>query len=233
MKAAIIAAGHGERLKQGGVSIPKPLIPVGNETLIGRVIRAAHHVRATSVGCIVNGLDPAVADYLQSSSWPIPLELIVRTTSGSMESLFSLAPLLQAEPFLLFTVDTVFDFKALDRFLAEARELKGDGALAVTDFIDDEKPLWTRLDNRRRITALGEEARPCRYATAGFYYFRPHIFSMIDAARAGRFNALRQFLGLLLKSGFVLFGNPVSKTVDVDHPADVEKAQRYLEEIGG
>ncbi len=233
MKAAIIAAGHGERLQQGGVFTPKPLIPIGNETLIGRVIRAAGHVKATSVGCVVNGLKPEVADYLRSSSWPIPVELVVKTTSGSMESLFALAPLLWDEPFLLFTVDTVFEFRALERFLAEARETQGHGALAVTSFVDDEKPLWAKLDNDRKITALGENAQPSPYVTAGFYYFSPDIFSMTDAARARRMSALRQFLGLLLEGGFVLSGIPVQKTVDVDHAEDIEKARRYLEEIGG
>ncbi len=233
MKAAIIAAGHGERLKEGGVATPKPLISIGNETLIARLIRAAGHVKATSVGCIVNGLISAVEDYLRSSPWPIPVELIVKTTSGSMESLFTLAPLLQDEPFLLFTVDTVFEFRALERFLAEAREAKGHGALAVTPFVDDEKPLWARLDIHRKITALGEKAQPSPYVTAGFYYLHPDIFSMIDAARARRMSALRQFLGLLLDRGFTLSGIPVQKTVDVDHVEDIEKARKYLEEIGG
>ncbi len=233
MKAAIIAAGTGERLKQGGVTIPKPMIPIGGETLIARMIRAASHVRATSVDCIVNGLDSTVADYLRSSSWPIPVELIVKTTSGSMESLFTLAPLLQSEPFLLFTVDTVFDFKALERFWSGARQRNGGGVLAVTDFVDDEKPLWAKLDGSLRILALGEDARPSPYVTAGFYYFSPDIFSMIDAARAKGLNALREFLGLLLEKGFTFFGFPVSKTVDVDTPGDIQKARRYLEEIEG
>ncbi|HVP80744.1 MAG TPA: sugar phosphate nucleotidyltransferase [Thermodesulfobacteriota bacterium] len=233
MKAAIIAAGHGERLKRGGIAVPKPLIPIGNETLIARVIRAAGHVKATSVGCIVNGLNPAVDDYLRNSSWPIPVELVVRTTESSMESLFALAPLLQNEPFLLFTVDTIFEFSALEKFLDEARRIEGDGALAVTQFVDDEKPLWARLDNHRRIVAFAEKAQPCPYVTAGFYYFKPNIFSMADVARAKRLSALRQFLGLLLEGGFTFFGIPVSKTVDVDCPEDIEKARRYLEEIGG
>ena len=233
MKAAIIAAGQGERLSKGGVDIPKPLVPIRKEPLIARVIRAATHVEATSIACIVNDLNPAVADYLRNSSWPIPLELIVRTTESSMESLFALAPLLQDEPFLLFTVDTVFKFIDLEKFLAEARGLEGEGALAVTQFVDDEKPLWARLDDRRRIVAFAEKAQPCPYVTAGFYYFKPDIFAMADAARVKRLSALRQFLGLLLEKGFTFFGIPVSKTIDVDCPEDIEKARRYLEEIGG
>ena len=232
MKAGIIAAGQGDRLIQGGIFVPKPLVTVGGEPLIARAIRAATHVGVTSIACIVNDLNPAVADYLRSTSWSVPLELIVKTTPSSMESLFSLAPLLSDEPFLLFTVDAVFEFNVLRRFLTKARRRSGDGALAVTRFVDDEKPLWARLDKDQKIVALGEEARPGRYVTAGFYYFKPEIFSMIDAARIKGFNALRQFLDLLLKNNYSLYGVPVSMTVDVDTPEDIEKAHKYLEEVG-
>ena len=232
MKAGIIAAGRGDRLIQGGIFVPKPLVTVGGEPLIARAIRAATHVGVTSIACIVNDLNPAVADYLRSTSWSVPLELIVKTTPSSMESLFSLAPLLSDEPFLLFTVDAVFEFNVLRRFLTKARRRSGDGALAVTRFVDDEKPLWARLDKDQKIVALGEEARPGRYVTAGFYYFKPEIFSMIDAARIKGFNALRQFLDLLLKNNYSLYGVPVSMTVDVDTPEDIEKAHKYLEEVG-
>lgn len=232
MKAAIIAAGQGERLLKGGVDIPKPLVPIRKEPLIARVIRAAAHVKVTSVACIVNDLNPAVARYLQSTPWPVPLELIVKTTPSSMESLFSLAPLLKDEPFLLFTVDAVFEFEKLKRFLREARRLNGDGVLAVTRFVDDEKPLWVRLDRRHKIIALGDRARPCRWVTAGFYYFKPDIFDMIEVARAKRLKALRQFLGFLLERDYSLYGVSVSKTVDVDYPEDIKKAEKYLKEAG-
>jgi NDP-sugar pyrophosphorylase family protein len=55
---------------------------------------------------------------------------------------------------------------------------------------------------------------------------------MIDAARIKGLNALRQFLDFLLKNNYSLYGVPVSMTVDVDTPQDIEKAHKYLEEVG-
>ena len=233
MKAGIIAAGKGERLMQGGILIPKPLVTIGSEPLIARAIRAATHVGVTSIACIVNDLNPAIANYLRSHAWPVPLELITKTTDNSKESLFSLAPFLRGAPFLLLTVDAVFRFKTLERFLEKARGLKdAQGVLAVTRFIDDEKPLWVRLDARKKIVAMGDCARPSPYVTAGFYYFKPDIFTMIDAARGRTMKALRQFLGFLTERGFSLYGIPVAKTLDVDYPEDIEKAERFLKEAG-
>ncbi len=231
MKAGIIAAGIGERLIQGGISIPKPLIPVAGEPLIARVIRAASGVGVTSIACIVNGLSSAVADYLEAGSWPVPLEVVVKTTANSMESLFSLAPLLSDGPFLLFTVDAVFRFKTLERFLAKALALReAQGVLALTRFLEDEKPLWVKKDSKHRIVAIGEAARSSGYVTAGFYYLRPEIFGMIESARAKKAGALRQFLGLLVESGYSFYGVAVPKTLDIDYPEDIGKAEKYLKD---
>jgi NDP-sugar pyrophosphorylase family protein len=229
MKAGIIAAGTGERLARGGISIAKPLVPIGGEPMIARVIRAAAFLNVTSIACIVNDLDPSIAQYLRSTPWPAPLELIVKTTPSSMESLFCLAPLLGDEPFLLLTVDAVFGFYDLGRFLARAQRLDAaQGVLALTDFVDDEKPLWVRVNPQGRITGLGGSAKPSRYVTAGFYYFRPEIFHMRDAARGMALKALREFLCLLTENEYLLYGVPVPKTVDVDYPEDIEKAEAYL-----
>lgn len=232
MKAAIIAAGTGERLIAGGVDIPKPLLPVGGRPLIARIVDAAARLGLSSVACIVNDVKPAVAEYMRSTAWPIPVELTVKTTPSSMESLFCLQPMLRDGPFLLFTVDVVVGFSMLQRFLASATNYPdAAGILALTDFIDDQKPLWVEVDENSRITAMGETAGGSRYVTAGFYYFRPDIFAMVEEARALKLSALRQFLGLLVARGYVLGGLAVGKTVDVDHPEDIHKAEVYLREI--
>jgi CMP-N-acetylneuraminic acid synthetase len=50
----------------------------------------------------------------------------------------------------------------------------------------------------------------------------------MEPARARGLSALRQFLGFLLDSGYRLYGIPVSKTIDVDHPEDIKMAERYV-----
>jgi NDP-sugar pyrophosphorylase family protein len=233
MKAGIIAAGLGERLARGGITTPKPLVPIAGRPLISRIIDTAARLSASSIACIVNAENPAVVRCMEESSWPLQVELIVKTTPNSMESLFSLAPLLSDEPFILFTVDVVAGYRTMQSFLDRALAYgSGEGALALTDFIDDEKPLWVSMDADNRIVAMGDAAQGSRYVTAGFYYFSPGIFDMVDAARAKRLGALRQFLGLLVDRGYPLRGIPVSKTLDVDFPEDIGKAEAFLKEIG-
>ena len=237
MKAAIIAAGIGERMARGGIDVPKPLVFLDGEPLIARAIWSAAGAGASSVACIVNEIHPAVSQFLRSQTWPVPLELVIKTTPSSMESLFQLSHLLSHEPFLMLTVDAVFASGILEKFLSEAQAVNrawdARGVLALTRFVDDEKPLWTGVDSRHKICALGDTAAPTPYVTAGFYYFDPEIFSIIETARRNKLQALRQFLGLLLEKGYPLYGVPVSKTIDVDCPEDLRKAKDYLKEMNG
>jgi NDP-sugar pyrophosphorylase family protein len=233
MKAGIIAAGLGERMVRGGITTPKPLIPILGQPLISRIILTAARLGASSIACILNAEDVAVTEYLKEGSWPLPLDIMVKTTPNSMESLFALAPLLSDEPFILFTVDVVAGYETMRDFLHRARRPgNGCGALALTGFIDDEKPLWVSITETGRIRAMGEGAKGSPHITAGFYYFSPEIFEMVATAREKGLNALRRFLGLLIDSGYPLYGIPVSKTLDVDFPEDIAKAEAFLREMG-
>jgi len=235
MKAGIIAAGQGTRLAAGGIKTPKPLVAINGEPMIARTIRMAANLGASSVACIINDLNTEVAEFLDTHTWPVPLEIVVRTTPDSMESLFHLAPLLRDEPFLMFTVDAVFKLAALEVFLSRSRTLfqkfpNARGVLALTDFVDDQKPLWALTDADRQIVALGDAAQTSPTITAGFYYFDPSVFEMIATARNRKLSALRQFLGLLIENDYSLYGVMSAKTIDVDYPEDIAKAQEFLGE---
>ena len=187
MKMGIIAAGTGERLAAGGVRIPKPLVPIAGQPLIARAIAAGAAAGAGAVACIVNDLHPEVARFLRAERWPVPVEVVVKTTPNSMESLFALAPHLDGDPFLLSTVDAVFAPAEVARFLAAASALDGsDGVLALTRHVDDEKPLWAAVDERSRITALGAAAAGGGFVTAGVYYFTPGDLRRDRRGAAGR-----------------------------------------------
>jgi NDP-sugar pyrophosphorylase family protein len=232
MKMGIIAAGKGDRLALGGIQTPKPLLPVGGRPLIARIIDAGAKLKVDSIACIVNDLNPTVAGFLRSEHWPVPVEIVVKTTPSSMESLFCLAPLLSDEPFVLFTVDVVFGQRTVEDFLQNARTLiDANGVLALTRFVDDEKPLWTAVDSLNRIISLGDAARGSQFVTAGFYYFAPGIFAEIAPARRKKLTALRQFLAHLINEDYLMYGIPVPKTIDVDYPEDIAKAEAYLKEI--
>lgn len=235
MKAGIIAAGEGSRLKAEGIKSPKPLVAVKGVPLIERLILSYVRFGITEIVCIVNESSPDVRRFLETKRFPVPVTVVVRTTPSSMHSLFALAPHLAAERFLLSTVDSIFSEAEFGRFLqyAGARE-SADGVLAVTNFVDDENPLYVQLDESRNVLSFGKgvgripAGAGASWVTGGLYVLSPRIFREIDAALKQDISRLRNFFTHLVEQGYRLEAYPFSRIIDVDHANDIRAAEELL-----
>jgi len=232
LRAGVLAAGRGERLRIQASDL-KPLARVGDQRLIEHVLNSLGEAGASEVVIIINEESEAVRDHVLKSEWPFPLRWIVETTPTSMHSFLRLVETLAADgqdgPFLLSTVDTVARPAAAADFIRHA-QMQDDTAvaLALTEPGNDEKPLLVRLaDDESRVAAFGEG----QWATAGLYAVRPVILREAAAARRDRLDALRTFLGRLLERGYCVRGIPISRSIDVDHPADLIEAEVFLRNV--
>jgi NDP-sugar pyrophosphorylase family protein len=227
MKAGIIAAGVGRRLAQGGIRVPKPLVLVAGETLLARALRRAAAAGAERAAVITTPAFPEVAEFIETNPWPLPIDLTVWASPNSLESLLALEPFLAGEPFVLQTVDAVFAPGAFESFVSQARGAGDSGALGVTRFQEDESPLYVQVGPDMRVMAVG---RPgfSPYITAGCYFFTPQVFAWRARARGLKLKALREFLALLTREGYPLWGIDVGPAVDVDHPGDIRRAEMLL-----
>ena len=232
LKAGVLAAGRGERLRSS--NLLKPLVKVGGRTLIERVLTSMAEAGASEVTVIINEDSLAVRDHVAGSDWPFELRWIVETTPSSMHSFLRVIETLAADgdegPFLLSTVDTVAGAQIFSRFINEARSNEeAVVTLALTSPGNDEKPLLVRCtEGDSRINAIGAAAAPSDLATAGLYAVRASILREADAARRDGINALRTFLGRLLDRGYHLSGIAIAKSIDVDRPADIGTAEAFL-----
>lgn len=228
MRAGIIAAGHGTRLQTAGVTTPKPLLKIGGRPLIARTIDGAKAAGASSIAVIVNAETDRVRRFLESEDFGITIEIVQRTTASSAESFLALRPLLEPAPFLLLTVDAVLAPTALPTLVARAAQLPdAAGVLGVTTFVDDERPLWARLDASGRIRTLGDRA-DARHVTAGVYFLKPLVYSLVDAEPSREWSGFRVFLATLVERGYHLYGHDIGASIDVDRPEDIAAAERLL-----
>jgi len=232
LRAGVLAAGRGERLRSRPADL-KPLVRIGDQTLIEHVLNSMAAAGATEVVVIINEESRAVQDHVAKNDWPFALRWIVETTPTSMHSFLRLVETLAADgsdgPLLLSTVDTVTSPKAYADFMERARVLNSAIALALTSPGEDEKPLLVRMaSDSSRIVALGEAAAPSQFATAGVYAVRPEILREAEGARDDGIGSLRKFLGRLLERGYELTGIPISESIDVDRPQDIETAEKFL-----
>lgn len=230
MNYAIIAAGEGSRLAQEGVAKPKPLVDICGEPMIGRLINLFCCCNAESISIIVNEQMTEVREYIESLSLDIPLNLVVKTTPSSMHSFFELSRVIPKGRFCLTTVDTIFreqDFRPYIEAM-EADE-RYDGMMAVTDYIDDEKPLYVQTDDDLNITAFRDERYDgAKYISGGIYALNEKAIDVLADCMERGVARMRNFQRSLVDAGLRLKAYPMGKILDVDHAGDIEKAENFI-----
>lgn len=230
MNYAIIAAGEGSRLVQEGVQLPKPLINLCGTPMIKRLIDIMMSCNPESLSIIVNEQMTQVREYLESLSLPVPFRLVVKTTPSSMHSFYEVSRHFGSGKFVLTTVDTIFrpeDFrKYVEAFEADDN---ADGYMAVTSFIDDEKPLYIDVDSRMRITAFADKPFPgVKYISGGIYGLRPQALEVLRHCMDSGVSRMRNYQRALVEAGEDLKAYPFPKIIDVDHAGDIATAEAFL-----
>lgn len=232
MNYAIIAAGEGSRLAQEGVAKPKPLVELSGEPMIGRLISIFLRCNAESISIIVNEYMTEVREYLESLKLPVPLNLVVKTTPSSMHSFYELSRVMKPGKFCLTTVDTIFREPDFARYIAAFEaNTENDGMMAVTPFIDDEKPLYVETDDQMNIVAFRDAAWDgAKYVSGGIYALNEKSFGVVKECIDNGVSRMRNFQRALVSSGLKLKAYSIDKIIDVDHAEDIATAQKFISE---
>lgn len=228
MKFAILAAGEGSRLAQEGVELPKPLVRVNGEAMIDRLIRIFYQNGAEAIYIITNNLTPLTQEHLlQLQAMDKRIHLVVKTTPSSMHSFYELRKLMGNGKFCLTTVDTIFREEEFGEYIRTWEQSDKDGLMAVTDYIDDEKPLYIATDPNLTITGFLDH-EPQRFISGGIYGLRETSYPVIDKCIAEGQSRMRNFQRQLVKDKLTLKAYPFIKILDVDHASDITKAEVFL-----
>jgi len=230
MDFAVIAAGEGSRLVQEGETTPKPLVRLRGETLVTRLLHVFMDNGASSVSIIVNEEMTRVQTYLKDVQLPVPFHLHIQSTPSSMHSFYALSGYLRSDRFCLTTVDTIFREDEFRRYIDAFRaDETTDGLMAVTDFVDDEKPLYVQTDADGMIQDFSDSPKAgCRFVSGGIYCLKRKALDVLEAAMAEGMSRMRNYQRRLVAEGLKLKAYPFSKIIDVDHVDDILKAERFL-----
>lgn len=235
MNFAIIAAGEGSRLVQEGVALPKPLVDLDGRPMIRRLIDIFVACNAESISIIVNEQMTQVREYLEKlrDELQVPLRLVVKSTPSSMHSFYEVSSVFPAgSKFILTTVDTIF---RPDDFMRYAQAFQADdscdGYMAVTEFIDDEKPLYIDVDSNDIITAFRDEPFDgVKYISGGIYGLTTPAISILEECMANGVSRMRNYQRALVAAGLRLRAYNLGKIIDVDHAGDIATARQFLAE---
>lgn len=233
MDYVIIAAGQGSRIfLESGEE--KPMVSICGVPMIERLIRVLLSVEPGTVHVVTN---PAMKEtnallrrLCEEEGLPVIFRPIV--SDNSFYSLDEAARGVGGR-FVAFTVDSVFKTGDLRSFVERFKTLPaGEVLMGVTEYVDDESPLWYRLNGERT------EALECRKGGEGFGgtpVVSTGIYGIdgptMDYARRGRYPAsTSDFQNMLAESNHVTV-RPFffDHAFDVDHISDVERANLFFQ----
>ncbi len=182
MKAIILAAGQGTRLRPVTLTMPKPLVPVANKPLIGFSIDFLRRAGLSEIGIVVNSLESPICTQLgDGAELGVRIEYVVQKEQLGLAHAAGLCrDFVGNDPFCMMLGDNIFQDKMPDFF---ARFLESDAAasIALGEVSDPTRFGIAELQNGRiaRVVEKPKEP-PSNLAILGVYLFRPSIFNAID-----------------------------------------------------
>ncbi len=229
IRFAILAAGEGSRLASEGLDVPKPHVEINGEKMIDRLVRIFMDNGAEEIDIITNDITPLTRNHIRElQERGLPVRFVQKSTPSSMHSFHELVPLLGKGKFCLTTVDTIFsedDFRELITCFCNS---EADGMMAVTDFIDDEKPLYVSVDEENVITGFHDTCKGQTYISGGIYCLDERVYPVLEKCIADGQSRMRNFQRALVENGFRLQAYRFSKILDVDHVSDIAKAEEFV-----
>jgi NDP-sugar pyrophosphorylase family protein len=225
LQGGIIAAGVGSRLRADGYRASKPMVPVAGRPLIDLALDRFRAASIRRLTVIINDTSDDCRQWLTEHAEDFDLDLIVRTTASSYASFQLVAGRLDRAPAVITTVDAVLPVSDFRTFVESAARLANNAVvLGLTDYVDDENPLWATLDARDgRIRQLGGSAGS--HVTAGLYWLPAQRPSEPETG----FARLRDYLGWLVEHQPV-YGIVLPRVFDIDRAQDIVAAE--LAELG-
>ena len=158
--------------------------------------------------------------------------MVVKTTPSSMHSFYELSRLMRGRGrFILTTVDTIFRREDFARYVEAytAAPPQVDGMMAMTTYIDDEKPLYIDVDADMRITAFRDAPTGAdRYISGGIYGLSERAIDVLEKCLADGVSRMRNYQRALVSAGLDIRGYDLGKIIDVDHAADIDTAKRFI-----
>lgn len=197
MKAVVLAAGEGTRLRPLTRTRPKPMLPIGNQPLLEYVLEAAREAGIEEFVFVVGYRRERIQNHFgDGDEWGVDIEYAIQETQlGTGHAL------LQAErhlngSFIALNGDRVVEPSAISAVMDERRET-GRPTMAVTRHRNPANYGVVELDGR---TVRSVEEKPpahtvrTDYINAGVYGLGESVFDDLRAAEPDRELAITTIL---------------------------------------
>jgi glucose-1-phosphate thymidylyltransferase len=187
MKALVLSGGKGTRLRPLTHTMPKQLVPVANEPILGYVF---HHIKDAGikdVGVVVSPeTQKDIRQFLgKGSRWRVRTTYILQQQPLGLAHAVKIArPFLGDSPFVMYLGDNLLA-QGIKEFMEEFHSTNPDALIFLKE-VDNPRAFGVAVLNKKgQITKLVEKPKdpPSNLALVGVYFFSPSIHEAIERIR--------------------------------------------------
>ena len=239
MKAFVLAAGLGTRLKPWTLSHPKALVEVGGVPMLKRVVENLKDQGAESITINVHHFASQILDFLKSENWDGEInvsdesDLLLDTGGAILKAERFLAS--DDSPILVHNVDILSNADL--RELVEAHE--GNGA-DITLLVCDRKSSRQLIFNPENLlrgwhNLSTDEYKPegftpfenqKEYAFSGIYVISPRMIGVMkEKGFSGKFSIIDFFLAVCREYKVMAYPSENLRLIDIGKPETLARAQ--------
>ncbi len=225
--AVIMAGGKGKRLLPFTETVPKPLLKVGDKTIIETLITNLKLKGITEFFVSVNYLAEQVIEHLgDGSRFGVTINYIREDESlGTAGSLFYLKDKINTE-FIVINGDVITTLD-LDLFSQFHREHNSIATLCAKIFNIKLPYGVVNLSKNKSVLNIEEKPNLSFTINSGIYYFSPKVFDFIKSKQV---LDMPEFFTRLVQEGMsVKCFESTDPWIDIGTHEEFEKAKKYLE----
>ena len=236
MKAVVLAAGEGTRLRPLTEDKPKGMVEVDDTPLLTHCFDQLADLGAEEFVVVVGYMKEVIIEHYGDSYEGIPITYAhQREQNGLAHALLTVEEYID-EDFMLMLGDNVFDANLQD-VVRRQREDRADAAFLVEEVPWEDAGRYGVCETNAygEITDVVEkpDEPTSNLVMTGFYTFTPEIFHachLVQPSNRGEYE-ISEAIDLLIQSGRTIDAIQIDGwRIDVGYPEDRDEAERRLQE---
>lgn len=226
MKAVILAAGEGKRMRPLTYERPKVMLPIAGKPIIEHLLEEVKEAEIDDFIFVVGYHDEIIRNYFgEGERRGVNIEYVTQKTQLGTADALRMAEGLVEDKFVMLNGDTIVNAEDIRRVMTHSITI---GVIEVRN-PEDYGVVETEGE---RIIKIDEKMREpvSNLINAGVYFLDGRIFEALrktEKSKRGEFE-LTDSLQLLIESGEDIFSKRIEHWVDVSYPWDLLTANELL-----
>ncbi|MEM2878793.1 MAG: sugar phosphate nucleotidyltransferase [Candidatus Hadarchaeales archaeon] len=237
MKAVVLAAGLGTRMRPLTFTKPKFLLPVAGKPALDHVFNMLEKSGVDEVGIVVGfGKEQIMERYGNGSAMGLKIEYLHQKELLGTANAVSLAEeLVGDDDFVVMNGDTLVDLESMKSVIERYREKRSEknfGGVMGTIEVDEPEQFGIVTMKGETVRKIVEKPKGMKsgLANAGLYVLTPDVFSAIKKtgkSKRGEYE-LTSSLQIMVDEGLSIYTAPLKLWTDIGRPWDLLVANEYF-----